>query len=101
MIHVNPLHSRDFTPLVSYLSAVISRFTGVSRCSSKDGEIKGWVFLRSSGRLGREIVGSKQLFWTLGRSRPSSNVTPADTILFTKWACLHEICHEKMGAHLY
>ena len=52
MIHANPLHSCDFAPLVSYLSAMISHYTGVSRVSSKDGEIKGRIFLRSSGRLG-------------------------------------------------
>ena len=45
MIHAGPLYSRDFAPLVSCLSAMISHFTGGSRLSSKDGEIKGRVFL--------------------------------------------------------
>ena len=60
-IRASPLHSCDFAPLMSYLSAIISHYTGVPRASPEDGEIKGRMFLRSSGRLGRETVGSKQL----------------------------------------
>ena len=82
MIDASPLHSRDFTLLMSYLSAMISHFTEVSRSSSKDGEIKGRVFLRSSGRLGRETVESKKLSWAPRRSHPSPNATLTDTIFF-------------------
>ena len=32
----------------------------------------------------------------------SSNATVANTIIFAKWACLHEACHDKMiAAHFY
>ena len=75
-IHVNPLHSHDFTPLVSHLSATINHFTGVSRSSSKDGEMRERVFVRSSRRLGRETVENKRLFWVLRRSHPSPNAAP-------------------------
>lgn len=41
MIRASTLHSCDFAPLVSYLSAMINHSTRVSRCSSKDRGMKG------------------------------------------------------------
>ena len=57
-----------------------------------------------SSEFGASWTGGGEQAKVLGdrdRPRPSLNATAANAILFTKWAYLHEACHDTIAAHLY
>ena len=54
-------------------------------------------FLQNSDHLGREWGESL----AISRSHQPSSAITANIILFTRWACLHEVRHDKIAAHLY